>query len=64
MNLVYAEIVEIFIEEGMQMGRVRIGGAVKAVSLDLLTDPKRGDTILLADGVAISKVVPGNAEEP
>lgn len=62
MNLIYAEILEIFVEEGMQMGRVRVGGAVKAVSLDLLTDPERGDTILLADGVAISKVVPDNAE--
>jgi hydrogenase maturation factor len=38
------------------MARVKIGGAVKKVPLDLLTDAACGDTVLLCDGVAISKV--------
>ena len=64
MNLLYAEIIEVFVEEGMSMGRVRVGGAMRSVPLDLLTNPERGDTILLADGVAISKVAPPGADDP
>ncbi len=47
----------------MRMGRIRVGGAIKKVSLELLTDAERGDTVLLADGVAISEVRPGEAKE-
>ncbi len=56
MNLVYGEIVEIFSENGMRMGRVRVAGALKNVPLDLLTSIDCGDRVLLCDGVAISKV--------
>jgi len=63
MNLVYGEIGEVFVEDGMRMGRIRVGGAIKKVSLELLTDAERGDTVLLADGVAISEVRSGEAKE-
>jgi hydrogenase maturation factor len=56
MNLLYAEVVEVFSEQGMQMGIVRVGGARKKITLDLLTNPRRGDTVLLCDGVAIGRV--------
>ncbi len=56
MKLVYGEIVEIAVEGGMQMGRIRVAGALKKVPLDLLTNPRCGDRVLLCDGVAISKV--------
>lgn len=56
MNLVYAEIVEVFDEDGMRMGRIRIGGVVKKIPLDLLTDAVCGDIVLVCDGVATSKV--------
>jgi hydrogenase maturation factor len=56
MNLVYGEIAEVFVEDGMRMGRIRIGGALKKVPLDLLTNAQAGDTVLLCDGVAISTV--------
>jgi hydrogenase maturation factor len=56
MNLVYAQIVEIFAEDEMRMGRIRVGRAIKKVPLDLLTDVNCGDTVLLCDGVPISKV--------
>ncbi len=59
MNLLYAEVVEIFVENGMRMGRVRVGRALKKVPLDLLTNAECGDTVLLCDGVAISRVGPG-----
>lgn len=61
MNLIYGEIVETLVEDGMQFGRIRVGGAVIKASLDLLTDARCGDTVLLADGVAISKVRPADA---
>jgi hydrogenase maturation factor len=56
MNLLYGRIVEIFSEDGMLAGKIRIGGAIKKVSLDLLIEPRIGDWVLICDGVAISKV--------
>jgi hydrogenase maturation factor len=56
MNLIYAEIVDVFAESGMRMGKIRIGGAMKNVALELITNAQRGDVVLLCDGVAISKV--------
>lgn len=56
MTLVYGEIVDLTIEGGMKKGRVRVAGALKSVPLDLLTNPRCGDRVLLCDGVAISKV--------
>jgi hydrogenase maturation factor len=60
MNLLYAEVSQIFVEDGLRMGKIRVGGALKTVALELLADAAPGDTILLCDGVAISKV----AKEP
>ena len=37
--------------------------AIKNISLDLLTDAKCGDSVLLADGVALSKVQRDDATE-
>jgi hydrogenase maturation factor len=56
MNLLYGRIVETFPEDGMLVGKIRVGGARKKVSLDLLVEPRIGDRILICDGVAISKV--------
>ncbi len=56
MNLVYGEVVEIFRESGIQMGRIRFGGAMRKAPLDLICDAALGDRVLLCDGVAIGKV--------
>ncbi len=56
MNLVYGEILELFPEGELLMGKVRIGGALKKVSLDLLIAPSPGDTVLMCEGIALSKV--------
>ena len=56
MTLIYGEVVDISIEEGMRMGSVRVAGALKKVPLDLLTGVECGDKVLLCDGVAISRV--------
>lgn len=61
MNLIYGEIVEIFVEEGMRLGRVRVSGAIRKISLHLLTNPNCGDRVLVCDGVAISKVLSPDA---
>lgn len=62
MNLVYGEIVDVFTENGMRMGRVRVAGALKNVPLDLLTNINCGDRVLLCDGVPISRVEDDAAE--
>jgi hydrogenase maturation factor len=56
MNLLYGRIVETFPEDGMLAGKIRVRGALKKVSLDLLVAPQIGDRVLICDGVAISKV--------
>jgi hydrogenase maturation factor len=56
MNLVYGEIAEIFLQDGMRVGKVRVARALKNISLELLTDVQPGDKVLLCDGVAIGKV--------
>ena len=63
MNLVYGKIVDLIFEEGMRMGKIRVGGVMKKVPLDLLIGPARGDNVLLCDGVAISKVENENNKE-
>ena len=56
MNLVFGEIVGLFPGGGLLTGKVRIGGVLKKVSLDLLTDPEPGDKVLLCEGIALGKV--------
>ncbi|MFL6552890.1 MAG: hypothetical protein ACJ8LV_05950 [Chthoniobacterales bacterium] len=55
MNLIYGEIVEVEVEDGMRFGNVTVSGAMKKVSLDLLQDVTKGDKVLLCDSVAIAK---------
>ena len=63
MTLVYGEIVDLTTEGGIKVGRVRVAGALKKVPLDLLTNPRCGDTVLLCDGVAIGKVTDAVVEK-
>lgn len=56
MNLIYGEIVDLFTENGMPMGNVRVTGALKKVPLGLVTGATCGDKVLLCDGVAIGRV--------
>ncbi len=56
MNLIYGKVVEVFEEEGLRRGKVRVGGALKIVTLDLVADADSGDEVLLCDGIAIGKV--------
>ncbi len=55
MNLIYGEIVEVEVEDGMRFGNVTVSGAMKKVSLDLIQDVAKGDKVLLCDSVAIAK---------
>lgn len=56
MNLVYGEILEILTEDGLPVGKIRVHGAIKKIPIGLLTQAVPGDTVLICDGVAISKV--------
>jgi hydrogenase maturation factor len=73
MNLVYGEIIALSPERGIRIGKVRVGGAIIAVSLDFVSPAQIGEVVLVCDGVAIAKVkhesktedsyVPGNTGE-
>lgn len=56
MNLFYAEVTAVLPEVDGLMGTIKVHGATKKISFGLLTDVARGDTVLVCDGVAISKV--------
>jgi hydrogenase maturation factor len=55
MNLLSGQIEQIYVNEGMTMGKVNVRGALLKVSLTFLMDAKVGDTILIESGVAIAK---------
>jgi hydrogenase maturation factor len=61
MNLLYGQIVEIASEDGMRVGKIRVAGAFKNVSLDLLGEAQIGDRVLVCDGIALSKEDPVEA---
>ena len=63
MNLIYGEIVDVFSGPEPRLGKIRIGGAMKIVSLDLLTGPAPGDRVLVCEGAAIGKVDAPNPKE-
>jgi hydrogenase maturation factor len=56
MKLLYADIVEVFFQDGMRMAKIRVAGASQNIPLELLTDVQSGDRVLVCDGVAIGKV--------
>ncbi len=56
MNLLYGDIVEVFSQDGMRMGKIRVAGTMKNIPLELLADAQPGDRVLVCDGVAISRV--------
>ena len=55
-NLIYGEVVSLNERDPMKMARIKIAGAIKEVSIGLLTGVRIGDRVLLCDGVAIGKV--------
>ena len=55
MNLLYGRIIEFSYEDGMRIGRIQVGGAIKKVSLELLAESRIGDRVLVCDGMAISR---------
>jgi hydrogenase maturation factor len=58
MNPISGQIEEIYVHEGMTMGKVNVRGAFLRVPLTFLMDARIGDTIVIESGVAISKTEP------
>ena len=56
MSLIYGEVVGLNERDPMKMVRIKIGGAIKEGSIELLTGVRIGDRVLLCDGVAIARV--------
>lgn len=58
MNLIYADVMDISDELGGKMARVRVGGAMRKVAVELISDVQPGDRVLVCDGIAIAKADP------
>ena len=56
MNVLTGEIVEIYLEDGKTMGKVRVGDATADVGLTLLMAAKVRDRVLIDSGIALSVV--------
>lgn len=56
MNLLYAHITKISMEEEQRMGTICYNGVLKKVPLLLLPDAQEGDEVLVCDGVPLSKI--------
>ena len=56
MKLVFGQVVKVFDESGIRMGKIRVRGAIKEAALDLLAGIEPGDIVLLCDGIAVSRV--------
>jgi len=55
MNIVTGQLEEIYVNDGMTMGKVSVRGAYLKVPLTFLMSAKVGDTIVIESGVAISR---------
>jgi hydrogenase maturation factor len=55
MNIMTGQIEEIFVSDGMTMGKISVRGAFVKVPLTFLMSAKVGDTVVIQSGVAISK---------
>ena len=55
MNLLYGEIMALFAEDGVLMGKIRVGGAMTTMPVALVANAQRGDQVLVCDGTAISR---------
>jgi hydrogenase maturation factor len=56
MNVLTGKIVEIYLEDGRTMGKVRVGGAITNVALMLLMNAKVHDRVVVDSGIALSKI--------
>ncbi len=57
------EIVDIFEEDGLRIGKLRVSGAITRVALGVLPDVQIGDMVLIHAGVAVSKIMRNNDRE-
>ncbi len=64
MHAFIGEVVEILQEEGERRARVRVGGALVKVNVELLPEVKEGDKIILCAGVALGKLSPEEEDVP
>ena len=56
MNMVFGEIVTVSPGSEPLLGKIRVNGAIRIISLDLLTNPAPGDKVIVCEGVALAKV--------
>jgi hydrogenase expression/formation protein HypC len=64
MHFVTGEIVDVSERDGLRSGRVRVGGALFPVALELVPEARPGDLVLVHAGVALSRVESEAARPP
>ncbi len=63
MSLISGEIVQVYAERDVRMGKVKVGGAYVHVPLSLVEPSVVGDTVLIESGVAIAKLTDQSTKE-
>jgi hydrogenase maturation factor len=63
MNLVFGEVMKVFEESGIRMGKIRVRRAIREAALELLVGIEPGDIVLLCDGIAVSKLQTDKTEK-
>lgn len=61
MSVHEGEIVEVWAEGLLRMGRVRVGGALASVVLSLVPGARPGQRVLVEAGVAVARIGGGSA---
>jgi len=62
MHFVMGELVEIYEENGVPMGKVRVGGSIIRAVLAFLPEAKVGETVFVHAGIALSRLGLGTAK--
>ncbi len=57
------QVIEVFVEEGLLVGKVSVNGAITRVALGLVPGICVGDSVLVHAGVAVGKVEMGGQDE-
>lgn len=56
MHFLMGELVEIYEENGVRVGKVRVGGSITRAVLAFLPEARVGDTVFIHAGIALAKM--------
>lgn len=56
MHFLMGELVEVYEENGVRMGKVRVGGSITRVVLEFLPEARIGERVFVHAGFALSRL--------